>query len=98
MFLKFLTLARSDTRLRDQRDRHWLPGSLIHGFVACCWTGAKGLVGGAVILKTDPVVLEECRAFHNGSLATAQLRSGCTAIDSTMISAASCSRFGFNSA
>src|SRR4030095_6004143 len=37
----------------------------IHGFGARCGTGVNGLVRGAVILKTDAVILKECRALHN---------------------------------
>src|SRR5712671_7682989 len=69
--LKPLALGRIDTLCGDQRHTDWLTGSLIHGFVAGCGTGHIGCVRGAVILKTDAVIFEECRALHKpASLAT----------------------------
>src|SRR4030095_11262245 len=94
MLLKRLALGQIDTLCRDQRHRDRLPSSLMHGCVADCWTVAIRFVRRAVILKTDAIILQECRALHKpASLATAQLRSGCTARHSTVILAASCSAF-----
>src|SRR5262245_783649 len=96
MLLKRRALSGIYTLCRYQRHRDRLPSSLIHGFVADCRTVAIGFVRGAVVLKTDAVILQECRALHKpASLATAQLRSGCTASHSTVILAASCSAFAF---
>src|SRR6476660_4967669 len=90
MFFKSLTLGRVNTRCRDQRHRDWLPGSLIHGFVARCGTGARGLVRRAVILKTDAVILEECRALHNRPRWPRHNTIWLHRDYSTVISAASC--------
>ena len=99
MLLKPLALGRIDTLCRDQRHKDWFPGSLIHGFVAGCGTGDIGCVQGTVILKTDAVILEECRALHKpASLATVQLRSGRTVTHSTVILAASCLAFALGRA
>src|SRR5262249_43760753 len=65
MFFKCLALARIHTLRRDQRHSHRLSDPLIDGFVARCRTSAGGFVRSTVILKTDTVVLEECRALHN---------------------------------
>src|SRR5882757_8444637 len=68
MLLKPLTLGWIDTLSRDQRHIDWLTGSLIHGFVAGGGTGDIGCVRGAVMLKTDAVILEKCRALHKTGL------------------------------
>src|SRR5215218_9242584 len=92
MLFQRLAFGRLDSVCSDQRHNHWVPGSLIHGFVAGRGAGDIGRVRGAVILKSDAVMCQECYALHKAaSLATVQIRSDCTASHSTVILVASCS-------